>query len=542
MPLIYIDNPKGEYPAVEPTVLPNNNAQIARNVRLTSGRIDPLRQSLLNWTPTKAGLIKTIYHFAADTATPYWFHWLDEIDVVRSPIDGDVSERTYFAGVGVPPQVTDNSIAVQGGNLYPMNAYILGIPVPTVAPTALATPNVDQALNETTTYVYTYVSAMGEEGVPSPASALVDMNTEALSVALSGMSGAPVGNYNIVSKRIYRAASSLSGADFQFVAEIPIGDAVYTDTTATDALAEVLVSNDYDMPPATMRGMVSMPNGIIAGFDGNKLLFSEPFQPHAYPIIYRLSTDYPIVALAAFGTSLAVLTTNAPYIVSGVHPSGMSMQKIELNQSCSSKRGVVDMGEFIIYPSPDGLVSVGSGSVGVITRKLFTRDEWQALKPSSMHAYSIDGMYICFYDTGTTQAGFILDPFNPGVGIVHIDQYATAGFTDSINDALYLVDSVSGDIVEWNAIGQPNLSGTWKSKKYIGSPTNYAAMKINALNYPVTAKVFADGVLKHTQQVLNSGVFRLPSGFMAETWEIELTGVNAIQSIQMATSVAELKR
>jgi len=542
MSLIFIDNPKGEAPAVEPTLLPNNNAQVARNVRLTSGRIDPLRQSLVNWTPTKAGVIKSMYRFAADTANPYWFHWLDEVDVVRAPINGDTTDRTYFAGVGVPPQVTDNSIAVQGGTLYPMNAYTLGIPAPTVAPAASATPNADQALNETTAYVYTYVSAMGEEGAPSPSSALVDMNTEAISVALSNMSGAPTGNYNITSKRIYRAASSLSGADLQFVAEIPVAQTSYTDTTATDALGEILVSNNYDVPPSTMRGLVGMPNGIVAGFNGNDLLFSEPYQPHAFPIPYRLSTDYPIVGLAAFGSSIAVLTTNAPYIVSGVHPSSMSMDKLELNQSCVAKRGIVDMGAFIIYPSPDGLVSIGSGPAGVITRKLFTRDEWQALNPSSMHAYSIDGMYICFYDNGVTQAGFILDPFNPDVGIAHIDQYATAGFTDKVNDALYLVDSASGNIVEWNAIGQPSLISTWKSKKYIGSPKNYSSMKITALNYPVTAKVFADGILKHTQQVQSGGVFRLPSGFLAETWEIEVSGTNAIQSIQMATSVAELKR
>ncbi len=542
MASIFIDNLKGEAPAVEPTLLPNSNAQVARNVRLTSGRIDPLRQNLFDWSPTKIGEIKSIYRFAADTATPYWFHWLDEVDVVRSPVNGDVSERTYFAGAGFPPQVTDNSIAVQGGDLYPMNAYILGVPAPALAPSAVSVPNADQALNETSTYVYTYVSAMGEEGVPSPASSLVDLNTEALSVGLSNMSGAPTGNYNIVAKRIYRAASSLSGAEFQFVAEIPVGQAAYADTTSTDALGEIMVSNDYDMPPATMRGLVGMPNGIVAGFDGNDLLFSEPYQPHAFPIPYRLSTDYPIVGIAAFGSSIAVLTTNVPYIVTGVHPSGMSMDKLELNQSCVAKRGVVDMGAFIVYPSPDGLVSIGSGPAGVITRKLVTRDEWQALNPSSMHAYSIDGMYICFYDNGVTKGGFILDPFNPDVGLVFIDQYATAGFTDSLSDALYLVDSVSGGIVEWNAIGQPALSGTWRSKKYIGSPVSYSSMKINALNYPVTVNIFADGLLKHAQQVQSSGVFRLPGGFLAELWEIEVSGINAIRSIQMATSVAELKR
>ncbi|MDX8384677.1 MAG: hypothetical protein R8M45_11390, partial [Ghiorsea sp.] len=220
--MITISNFKGEIPAIDATLLPSSHAQVAKNVRIKSGRLDALRQSLLNWTPSKVGTLKTIYRYAADKPTSYWLHWLDDVDVVRAPVNGDTTERTYFSGVGIAPQVTDNSMAVQGGTLYPMNAYTLGIPAPALAASVATVSNADENLNESTLYVYTYVSAIGEEGAPSPASALVDMVSTALSVDLSGLSGVPTGAYNITSKRIYRAASSLSGAEFQFVAEIPV--------------------------------------------------------------------------------------------------------------------------------------------------------------------------------------------------------------------------------------------------------------------------------------------------------------------------------
>jgi hypothetical protein len=56
----------------------------------------------------------------------------------------------------------------------------------------------------------------------------------------------------------------------------------------------------------------------------------------------------------------------------------------------------------------------------------------------------------------------------------------------------------------------------------------------------VTFRLYADGVLKHTQAVANRNPFRLPAGFMAMDWQIELQGATAVQGVAMAGSMTEL--
>ncbi len=58
----------------------------------------------------------------------------------------------------------------------------------------------------------------------------------------------------------------------------------------------------------------------------------------------------------------------------------------------------------------------------------------------------------------------------------------------------------------------------------------------------MTFRLYADGVLKHTQTVTSRDPFRLPSGFRAFDYQIELERTNAIQGVAVATSMEELKQ
>ena len=55
-------------------------------------------------------------------------------------------------------------------------------------------------------------------------------------------------------------------------------------------------------------------------------------------------------------------------------------------------------------------------------------------------------------------------------------------------------------------------------------------------------KVFADGRLILTKELLKSGEqIRLPSGFKAQFWQIEIEARVKVYSLQMATSAKELR-
>jgi hypothetical protein len=193
-----------------------------------------------------------------------------------------------------------------------------------------------------------------------------------------------------------------------------------------------------------------------------------------------------------------------------------------------------------MYASPDGLIFVSmSGQVQNVTESLFSRAEWQLLVPSSIHGYYHDGRYHGFYNTGAVSRGFIFDPSQGASAFTFVDTYATAGYSDLLQDALYL--KVGTTIAKWNA-GSTQMSYTWKSAIFeMAYPSNPGCAQVVAKAYPLTFKLYADGSLKHTQTVADANPFWLPSGYRARNFEIELTGTAEILMVHVASSPQELK-
>jgi hypothetical protein len=180
-------------------------------------------------------------------------------------------------------------------------------------------------------------------------------------------------------------------------------------------------------------------------------------------------------------------------------------------------------------------VFIGASGLQLLTEDLISREQWQAnYSPSTIHAYQHDNLYYGFYG-GT--AGFIFDP--AAKHLVGLTTYATGGFNDLIDDTLYLI--IADKIYKWDA-GSSLTSYTWKSKTFrADSPVNFGAARVKAASYPVTFKLYADGVLKHTQSVASDLGFRLPSGFVSYDFEVELSGSNKIEAVYIADTPSELR-
>ena len=531
----------GMSPRTDARLLPDNAAVTAVNAKLQTGSLKPYKNTTQVSALTKAGTIKSIYRFGESVVgdANYWFHWTQDVDVVRGPLSDDTYERTYFTGDGVP-KMTTNELALVGGTNYPMNSYTLGLPSPSNAQTVSVSGTTTEptSLPETRVYTYTFVTALGEEGPPAAPSNAVSLQV-GQSVVLSGMSTTPTGSYNVLTKRIYRSVQGSGAATYLFVAEIPAANTSYTDSVLAENLGESIVSTLWEAPPTDMAGICNMPNGIMAGFSGKDICFSEAFVPHAWPSSYRLQSDHKIVGIGVFGTSLFVGTEAFPYIITGVDPSQMSMVKSPARQACVSKRSIVDMGGGVFYASPDGICLADGGGVTVITKDLMTKDDWQAYNPSSMHCSQIDGRYFAFFDTGSRQGCLVLDMTGDTAKLWESDVYYTAAYNDVRNDALYL--ATSGSVKKWDS--GTDLTYRWLSKIFVlAAPENIGAGQILAGSYPVTMKIYAGGVLKHTQTVTNAYPFKLPSGFKEREWQMEITGSAEVTAAMLGSTVKELKQ
>ena len=545
MAVLQINKFSGVAPRVSPNKLAPEMAQVATNVRLLGGTLASWKQPITVLPNVPVGSKTSIYRYSQNLTsdTQYWFTWAEDVDVVKSAIAGDTTERTYFTGASMGAHMTESTLALTGGTTYPVKSYPLGIPAPTAVPVATAQVQGDTpSYVETRFYVYTFVSYLGEEGPPSAVSNQLDVYTVGATTRLSGLQTTPPAGYQgyLSAKRIYRTLVGSAATEFQLVDEIPLSQATFDDNKPGTSLGEVIPTTTWTPPPAGAFGITQMANGITLLFKGYDIYPSEAYVPYAYPVGYQQSVDYPIVGGKAIGTSAVILTTGQPYLLTGSDPSAMSLVKLESPQACVSKRSIAAADGGVLYASPDGLIFVTvTGQVTNVTAQLFTRDEWQALVPSSINGYFHDGRYYGFYNTGTVRRGFIFDPAQGAGAFVFTDLYATAGYSDLLQDALYL--QVGGNIVKWNT-DAARMSYTWRSAIFeLPSPINPACAQVTAKQYPLTFKLFADGELKHTQTVTSSSPFWMPSGYRAQFVELEISGTSEVLAVYVAGSPQELK-
>ncbi|GLQ09254.1 hypothetical protein GCM10007913_11860 [Devosia yakushimensis] len=568
---------RGAQPRVLPRMLPDAGAQAAINCRLDDGGLTPIHRPMLKELISSADHL-TIYRHVGS-----WLSWATVVDAAPGPVD---DERLYYTGDGAPKMLKAGTV------------YDLAVPRPTVALTATL-GGAGSGDTVTRAYVYTWVTDFGEESEPNPASNLIDWKP-GNTVTLSGFASAPAGRA-ITKQRIYRSQTGQSGTYLYFIAERSATNANFSDTVAVDAFAEPLPSADWNAPPDNLSGLTVMPNGMMAAFSGRKVYFCEPWHPHAWPEKYVLTVESDIVALGAIGTSLIILTTAKPYFAMGSTPDTMQMTKLEVNWPCLNKRAVVDLGFAIAFPTWDGLaIALADGSVQLVTNLLFNRDTWQRQSPATMVAAQLSGRYVGFYDTLTSDdevlAGAMLIEAGQAPFLINSSAMASATYYDEEEGALYFLRKGTDQIWRFDDPEAARDYQYWRSKAFVlPQPDNFGALLVDSdtsltpeeaaaaadalelliaenealiaagsilgdLNAaPLNRVAFAGDILHPlvlSDEVLTVGVYadgvrvaeittsgrpeRLPGGFKARTWEIDVYGDVSVSNIVMGRTMADI--
>lgn len=523
--------------------LGENRALHSRRLNDTVGTVSrnqkPGRGDLRPWrAPSTVASVpagrSTIYRMGRDVASDsnYWLSWPGVVHAVRGFDSEDTTERTYYTGDGAP-KVTDNTMALSSAP-YPTASRPLGLPAPASA--CLVATDAGTWSGDTTDYVYTYtyVNDWGWESAPAPASLLNTRPSDA-TTTLSGFTAPPAGNYGIDRIRIYRSETGSTSTEAYFLREVAIG----TVTTQDDGrdLGEVLPTTTWLMPPANLSNLTPLWNGMLAGISGNAVRFCEAYVPYAWPLNYdAVPPDSKPLALGVFGQALLVLTTGRPLVVSGSSPDSMDPAPLEFSQGCAAPRSVVSMGHGVAWASEDGLCWYGAGGARLLTAGVMTRDDWQALVPGSIIGKMYEGLYFGSYDDGSGRKGFFINPGDPQ-GLYFLDVGYTALHFDELRDQLYVLDGAN--VQKWDA--GASMTVRFRSKLFtLPDPLNLACGAVLADAYPLTLRVYADGTLKHTQTVANRNPFWLPSGFLAQDWQVEVEGTAAVQAVALASSMGEL--
>lgn len=492
-----LDNFGGVIPRLGPRLLPNNAAQIAGNVKLFSGELRSWFKATVVNTPTKGGNLKSVYRMY-NTATDYWLAWRDDVDAVKGPIAGDTSFKLYFTGDTTTatnsvagPRKTNLALATTGGTDYPHDWLEMGVPAPATGPSVVGTGGTSTN-SETRVYTYTFVTSTAswaEEGPPSPTG--TGTGKQDATWVIASLSTGTTGKYAFGGgvKRIYRTLTDSAGnTNYQLALDnVPIATTSTNDTIADGALGVIcptfipgIAGSEWVAPPSDLKGLIALPNGMMAGFSGNLICFCEPFRPHAWPLRYRLATNFDIVSMGRYGQTLIVTTKGFPYAVVGSRPDSMAMAVIEENHPCVSKRGTVSFPWGVAWPTPDGLALAGVGGALNVIEPFMKRDEWRNLcYPETVIAHQFQNVYFGFYNNGTSDLNFIFDKDNKQGPLTFGNFAAQGAWNDPETSKLYMVQN--GSITLWDSDTVNYTSFDWQSKVFVlPRPLNMGAIQVDA--------------------------------------------------------------
>lgn len=651
----------GIIPRTSERLIPDNAAQVAINCRLSSGELEPFNAGAKVYTSAKAGPLLAIHRIEdagayAWLAWPYdvdvvkttlygtgrWAFTGDgepRITTVADAVAGTGDDYPHTAyTLGTPKPVTAPSVGHSGGvsvttvdryyaytfyeswgsgsNLVefegavsPISALTTGKVDDTWAITGMDStpPNSGtvagvHAAGETTftDTVDTFLRA-GEQVVIAGDTLTVASITSAKVFKV-------VGDYSAATtwarkaafpgtiyRRLYRSTGTTG--QFQLVAE-GITATTYNDTlTDSQIPGDELITSDWDMPPVGLTGLFSLPSGALGGFIGNKAMFSEPFQPHAWPAGYVMQADYPIVGAECFGSGVCLATTSWPFIIQGVEPGQMSGESWKESLPCVSKRGVASIGDTVIYPSQSGVIGVSPGGAATWSIPYFTEREFKRLNPETMVSAMVERRLYVMYEVDGVNRALIFNLNGDDQYLTEAHFNATEIHGDMTNGHLYYAQGV--DIYEFDPVAGYALDQDWKSKEIVlPAPQNLGAAKItfvqaidpaqaaaiaaeiaaveaanaaliaagsvhgawNDAPYDTIAfngsdietppdappentvnfQLYAGGNLKATRTIRNNKVFRLPSGYKSDTVSVRVQSQCKIKSIELGQTPKDL--
>lgn len=510
-----------------------------------------------------------------------------------------IADATYWVGVMVdaPLLLVDADTTVNKG-AYKSTTYSNGPPaiIDPGTSTTGATPQLWADLTGSSVYtarayVYTWVTAYGEEGPPSPPSLVNGWSNGTWNVQLFQPDSADMGvNRNITSVNIYRSITNQAGVGtYFFVANVPVGTTNYEDIIPdnTVALNQQMVSLYWFGPPTDLQGIKAFPNGIAVGFRSNEVWFSEAYRPHAWPPGYVLTTEFPIVGIGVCGQAIIVCTESTPYLINGINPSAMALTKINLAEPCLHRGSIVATDTTVLYTSPNGLMQISqSGAGSNITEGWITRERWQQLTPQAqvraikhMTSYFAFGATAAGTPLGTgytvelsqeDQTSFTIWP-QPGGHRLGFEQLSSPNGFDILNvesdpwtGTALLVQNGAVYYYDFTDQAPIIVPYKWRSKVYQQlSRKNFAALRVwftvpastppqlprittdpqpmLGPNQYALVRVYTDGNLWTTREVQTSGeLLRIYSGQKVEQWQFEIEGRINVSNLQVATSVKEL--
>lgn len=572
-----IQNFGGSVPITDERLLGDNLSAEAWNVETQAGRVEGIASlELVHDMSSVPGTFKKAYRIPGpDPATDpdVWLPLPSPYScVVPSPLTNDSWHRIYWTNPdGGGAHWTTYERAKNGDPPYalgflPVEPYW----VPVANAVGGTAPDVVPYVARS--YLFTYVNIYGEESAPSVPSAVEEGASDAV-WTVYGMSNIPPVDYEnkgfppVDRIRVYRTISGTAGGQFYKITDITIPPGVdpavgWVDTYSDVAIVNnpVLESASWASPPPDLDGLIYLGSGMMIGFTGNTVHFSEPYRPHTWPAGYDQNTNYRIVALAAWQSTLTVLTQGIPSTGTGNSPANFLLKNVDIPEPCIARGSVISDILGVYYSSPNGLIMINYYGMQNQSQQLVTRNQWLTqFFGSQLIAARHRSQYVALNQTGQ---GFFIDYAEvQRRGLVNFNVFAqaTSIWTDVYTgDALMLVDK---KVMRWDSPNTVPLSYQWRSKRWLlPDPIELGACQVfldpSVEDAPLThntdwglpadknalLRLYTneDELIHEEMLTSRRSVFRFPSGLKSHEWQVEIASRVPIMRIEIASTMKEL--
>jgi hypothetical protein len=195
------------------------------------------------------------------------------------------------------------------------------------------------------------------------------------------------------------------------------------------------------------------------------------------------------------------------------------------------------------------------------TAAIFTKEQWEALTPSSIISQVYDGNLFWWFTGSAPDAGYMLDTKPGGAGLVSLAHHAIAAHVDVLTDSLFMLLDQNNEPVEavlpvastavtpttttifkFDAHASAKIRYLWRGKlNLMPHETGMNFAKVEAEDYVNLAfRVYGDGVLLYTVQVTSAAAFRVPRPTCYSNYEIAIVGTSRVRAAQLAVNVEDL--
>lgn len=586
-----VKNFGGMIPRTDPRVLPDNMAEIGVNCDLSSGCLDGLpAPEFIQDLSAIGGPVQRAYRFPdpAGITADVWLPLPSPYSsVVRSPLANDLSlgSRIYWTNPGdLAPHWNSHTNLISSPGTF----FDLGITQPTSL-TPTVTPTGGTAAVVSRSYVFTYANQFQEESAPSLPSAVVSAPSDA-TWTISGWPTSPQANpvgYAYLAPltvNIYRTVTGTNtGGSFFKVGTLtynPNVPATFVDNVSDTAAVgnPQLISTGWGNPPANLDGLTALPGGMLVGFTGNTIHFCEPNRPHAWPAAYDQSLGYVIVGFGVWQQSLVVLTTGYPSTGAGNSPSNFIFTEVRVPEPCISRGSIITDLMGVYYASQNGLVMLNYFGMQNQTLSTVTKNIWlNTYRAASIIACRHRSQYLAVNGSGV---GFLIDYSEQRLGFMNLSALngATAIWNDEYTGDAYIMGS-DKKVYRWDSQNTTQMNYRWRSKQFYGAaPVSIGACQISIdediltatpatipgslsnadstlvlpANVNAMVNIYAglaaeDDNPSSMSLILNRNltqpreIFRVPGGFKAFVWAVEIVARVRVFSVELGSTMKELK-